>query len=74
MGFKKKLKKAYERTSMDRKEAIKQCLLSGYEGDHETALEFLDEIIYLFDSVIDKPTTQAEFWHFKAIALNQRVE
>jgi len=71
MGFKKRFKKTLERASIDRKEAIKQSLLSGYEGDHEIALELLDEIIYLFDTAIDKPTTQAEFWHLKAIALNQ---
>jgi len=71
VGFKKKLKKAYDRAAMDRRETTKQALLLGFEGDHETALELLDEIIYLFDSVIDKPSTQAEFWHFKAIALNQ---
>ena len=71
MGFKKKLKKAYDRAAMDRREATKQALLLGYEGEHEVALEILDEIIYLFDSAIDKPSSKAEFWHLKAIALNQ---
>jgi len=69
--FKKKLKKSYERTMTDRKEAIKQILLLGYEGDYELALEILDEMIYLFDSVLDTPNIKAEFWHLKAITLNQ---
>ena len=71
MKFTKKLEKAVDRIGTNRKETIRLALEAGYEGDHETALELLDEVIYLFDSVVDTPNTKTEFWRFKAIALHE---
>jgi len=69
--FTKKLGKAVDRIGTSRKETVHLALEAGYEGDYEDALELLDEVIYLFDSVVDKPNTKAEFWRLKAIALHE---
>jgi len=69
--FSKKLGKAVDRFTTDRKETVHLALEAGYDGDYEYALELLDEVIYLFDSVLDTPNTKAEFWHLKARALQE---
>jgi len=71
MKFTKKLGKAIDRIGTNRKETVHLALEAGYEGDYEDALELLDEVIYLFDSVVDKPNTKADFWRLKAIALHE---
>ena len=71
MKFWKKLEKTVDRATTDRKKTVRLALEAGYEGNYEDALEILDEAIYLFDSVLDKPTTKAEFWRLKAMALNE---
>ncbi len=71
MKFRKKLEKTLDRIATNRKETVHLALQAGYEGDYEDALELLDEVIYLFDSVVDKPNTKAEFWRLKAIALHE---
>ena len=71
MKFWKKVEKTIDRATTDRKKTVRLALEAGYEGDYEYALEILDEAIYLFDSVLDKPTTKAEFWRLKAMALNE---
>ena len=71
MKFWKKLEKTVDRATTDRKKTVRLALEAGYEGNYEDALEILDEVIYLFDSVLDKPTTKAEFWRLKAMALNE---
>jgi len=69
--FRKKLEKAVDRITTDRKETVRLALQAGYEGDYEYALEILDEAIYLFDSVLDTPKAKAEFWYLKATALHE---
>ena len=71
MKLSKKLGKTVDRFTTDRKETVRLALEAGYDGDYEYALELLDEVIYLFDSALDKPNTKVEFWHLKAKALQE---
>jgi len=69
--FSKKLEKSFDRFTTDRKNTVRLALEAGYEGEHEDALEILDDVINMFDTVLDTPTTKAEFWRLKAIALQE---